>query len=246
VNAVILAAGRGTRLGLLGRARPKVLFEIGGEPLLARHLRMLEDCGIKRVVVNAHHQATQIQAFVSSHSSTIEVVCVAEARLLGTAGGVRNAFRHLDAWPALIVYGDIFVDDRIEPLMTAHRRFGGTATLAVHEASSAEGKGVVDVDRTGRVRSFVEKSHQAEGPVLINSGIYVVERDLIAGLPEGIPLDFGHDVLPRAASEGVSLYAHRLRQPVIDIGTPEGLALARRRALSANAADFDRTEVLRP
>ena len=57
---MILAAGRGTRLGALGRTTPKVLVEIGGQPLLARQLSYLAEAGVERVVVNAHHLAEQI------------------------------------------------------------------------------------------------------------------------------------------------------------------------------------------
>jgi NDP-sugar pyrophosphorylase family protein len=230
MKAMILAAGRGTRLGGLGKTIPKVLIDIAGQPLLERHLLYLERNGVDHVVVNAHHHAAQIESFVQSYGGPVELVCVTEERLLGTAGGVRNALDRLGPEPFLVLYGDVLVDAPVEPILTLHRETGAGATLAVHVADSALGKGVVEVDERGRVRAFTEKASEADGRFLINSGLYVLEPDLAASLPPGIESDFGRDVFPAALERGVPLFATPLAEPVIDIGTPEGLALARARA----------------
>jgi NDP-sugar pyrophosphorylase family protein len=227
MNAMILAAGRGTRLGTLGTTRPKVLIEVGGEPLLGRQLRYLERNGISRVIVNAYHHAAQIVSFAETYSGPLELVCITEKHLLGTAGGVRNALDHLEPAPFVVLYGDVLVDAPIEPMLTLHRKVAALATLAVHEADSAEGKGVVEVEESGRIRRFTEKGGRARGTVLINSGLYVVESKILSGLAQGVESDFGSDVFPAALERGLPLYAARLAQPVIDIGTPDGLALAR-------------------
>lgn len=227
MKAMILAAGRGTRLGSLGKNIPKVLMDIGGEPLLERQLRYLERNGISGVVVNAHHHADQIVSFAGTYGGSIELVCVPEEHLLGTAGGVRNALDHLEPGPFVVLYGDVLVDAPIEPLLDLHRAMRASATLAVHEADSAEGKGVVEIDESGRIQRFTEKGVRAGGRVLINSGLYVLEAEIVSALPQGVESDFGSDVFPAALEDGLPLYAARLARPVIDIGTPEGLALAR-------------------
>ncbi len=227
MKAMILAAGRGTRLGALGEATPKVLLEIEGRPLLERQLHYLERNGVSQVVVNAHHHAAQIGLFAEKYTGSAELVCVIEEHLLGTAGGVRNALDHLRPDPFIVLYGDVLLDAPISPILELHRRTAASATLAVHEARSSEGKGVVEVDGHDRIKRFTEKGSRAEGPVLINSGLYVIEPDLVAALPPGVESDFGRDVFPAALESGLPLSAARLAEPVIDIGTPEGLALAR-------------------
>ena len=102
-----------------------------------------------------------------------------------------------------------------------------SATLAVHAADSAEGKGVVVVDDDDRIEGFTEKGAETSGPFLINSGLYILEPEVVAQLAPGVECDFGSDVFPAALKRGLPLYAVRLAEPVIDIGTPEGLALAR-------------------
>jgi NDP-sugar pyrophosphorylase family protein len=226
---MILAAGQGTRLGQLGQRIPKVLIELNGRPLLARHLDWLEREGVKRVVVNAHHLADHVQAFVDGYRGPLELICMVEPELLGTAGGVRNALRYLEPGPFVVLYGDVLVDEPLGLLLERHRKERALATLSVHEASSAEGKGVVEVDTCGRVTNFVEKSERGEGPALINSGLYALEPELVAPLPAAAPLDFGLDVLPQAVARRERIFVHRLSSPAIDIGTPAGLAEARRK-----------------
>jgi mannose-1-phosphate guanylyltransferase len=228
MNAMILAAGRGTRLGALGAAMPKVLIDVGGRPLLAWHVDNLRRAGARRVVVNAHHHAEQVEAAVRDHDGSLDVVCVREPELLGTAGGVRNALEELGDGPFLILYGDILVQEPVDGVLAMHCARGAAATLAVHQADATEGKGVVEIDEAGMVTRFVEKGQPGAGrPALINSGIYVLEREVIESLQAGAFSDFGHDVFPALLREGAAIATFRLGRPVIDIGTPEGLALAR-------------------
>jgi NDP-sugar pyrophosphorylase family protein len=227
MDAMILAAGRGTRLGALGAAMPKVLIDVGGRPLLARHLDYLRTAGARRVVVNTHHHAELVEAAVRGYDGPLEVVCVREPEPLGTAGGVRNALDQLGEVPFLILYGDVVVQEPVDELLALHHARGAIATLAVHEAEDAEGKGVVEVDDANMVRRFNEKEQRGPGPALINSGIYAVERDVIEPLPAGVFSDFGLDVFPALLRKGRQIATFRLSNPVIDIGTPAGLALAR-------------------
>ena len=236
MNAMILAAGLGTRLGSIGRSTPKALIDVGGRPLLERSLDYLQRQGISRVVINLHHHAARIESFLRSYDGQLQVVPVRERQLLGTAGSVRNALQHLEPGPFLVLYGDVLVDEPLDSLIEFHLRTRPLATLAVHEAESAEGKGVVEVDATGRVRSFAEKERRDPGRVLINAGIYVLESKLLAPIAPGFACDFGEDVFPRAVARGSAIFAFRLADPVIDIGTPDGLALARSRASAGAAA----------
>jgi NDP-sugar pyrophosphorylase family protein len=238
---MILAAGLGTRLGALGAATPKILIEVGGRPLLERHLEYLADSGVARAVINVHHHADDVEEFVASYDGPLQVVCIREERLLGTAGGVRNALPELVPGAFLVIYGDILVQEPIRAMLDLHRESAARVTLAVHQADSAEGKGTVDVDPGGRVLRFAEKAGKfASGPALINSGIYVVETSAVEQLEPGRFADFGQHVFPALVAAGERLMAFRLAKPVIDIGTPEGLALA-----DATAASLDRPAAAR-
>lgn len=224
-SVLILAAGEGTRLGDLGRQIPKALIPIGGRPLLDTHLEHLEREGVERVFINAHHLADQLIEHVTRYSGPIEIDVLVEPTLLGTAGAAVNALEMLgDTF--FVVYGDVVLSEPLAPIVRTHRTSGAVATLAVYERDDTRAKGVVEVDSDGRVTSFIEQDPDRTGPGLVNAGLYVVGRELLAGCPHDTFLDFGHDVFPAALAAGERLQVH-LISPVIDIGTPEGLASAR-------------------
>ena len=230
MNAMVLAAGRGTRLAALGLGVPKPLVEIGGEPLLARQLRYLHGGGVQRVVVNAHHLSEAIEEFAAEYRSGGggELVVLVEPELLGTAGGVRNALPLLGDEPFLVLYSDVLVEEPLEALMAAHRERGAAATLTVYESGELAGKGVVEAGADGLITRFVEKGGFEPGARgLVNAGLYVVEPALVADLQPGVAADFGHDVFPAALAGGERLAVHLLPAPVLDVGTPADLRRAR-------------------
>lgn len=231
MNAMILAAGRGTRLGELGRTVPKILVDVGGEPLLARQIRYLKGAGIERIVINAHHLADQVESFVAEHPLAEDIDVVVEAELLGTAGGVRNALPHLGTDAFAVLYGDVIVNEPLEMVAETHRRAGAAATLTLYRTTAIEGKGTVELTPAGMVGAFHEKAsmHVEGNAYYVNAGLYIVEPSLIHDLPAGMELDFGHDVFPIVLTQHQKLATHVLCAPVIDVGTPAMLATARGR-----------------
>jgi NDP-sugar pyrophosphorylase family protein len=225
---MLLAAGRGTRLQELGLTVPKILVDIGGEPLLAHQLRYLEREGATRVVINAHHLAGQVVDFAKSYAGTVELLTVVEKRLLGTAGGVRSALHHFREQSFAVLYGDVLLDARLTDVFATHRSSGGVATLTAYESDEVLGKGLIEVAADGRVTTFAEKC-RSSGRGLVNAGLYVIDRSFVEPLPPDTELDFGYDVLPPAIDAGAPVFAHLLRSPALDVGTPAALALARSR-----------------
>jgi NDP-sugar pyrophosphorylase family protein len=228
MNAMLLAAGRGTRLRSVEPDVPKVLVNIAGEPLLARQLRYLESQGISRVVVNVHHLADQVLAFADEYRGYLDLIVVVEKELLGTAGGVRNALSELGNDPFIVLYGDVLTNEPLPPLMDHHVQRDTVATLAVYESTDTDGKGTIEVDESDLVTGFNEKGMVMPGDVaLINAGIYVLEPSFAASISKSSSPDFGHDVFPDALAREGQLGIYRLRTPVLDVGIPSTLELAR-------------------
>lgn len=223
--ALILAAGKGTRLGEFGRRSAKVLVPVGGRPVLDLQLEYLAREGVRRVVINAHHLAEQIIEHVDRYRGPLEIEVSYEPELLGTAGAAVNALGLLGQDRLLVLYGDVLIFEPLGPLLQAHRSSGATATLTVYQHDDLTGKGVIETDDEGRVTSFAEKGTRS-GSGLVNAGLYVVESRLIEGLPRKTFLDFGDDVFPGALRAGLRLHAYLLPDRVIDIGTPGDLARA--------------------
>ncbi len=225
---MILAAGRGTRLGTLGRTTPKILVELDGEPLLARQIRYLKNGGVDRIVLNAHHLADQVEDFVAGHPQADDLEVVVEPELLGTAGGVRNALPLLGEEAFVVLYGDVVVNEPIAAVAETHDRARAVVTLTVYRTAEIEGKGTVEIAPDGLVSAFQEKTiSHSDGEAYVNAGLYMVDPQLLGDVPADLMLDFGHDVFPTALKRGERIAAHRLAAPVIDIGTPSMLDMAR-------------------
>lgn len=223
---MVLGAGVGSRLASLRLGVPKILAPVSGRPLLAAQLEYLHAQGIDRVVVNAHHRADAVEAFASAYTGPVELTVVTEPRLLGTAGGVRNALPALAVDRFFVLYGDVVVSHPLGAVATAHVESGAAATVTVYETDAIRDKGTVEVKDGWWVRRFVEKDPSVRPPALVNAGLYLIERQFVADLRLGEELDFGHDVFPAALERDERILAYRLPEPVIDVGTPEGLARA--------------------
>ena len=111
MKAMILAAGRGTRLKPLSDHRPKPLMEVGGKPLIAHQLRWLAEAGVSEVIINLHHLGEQIEAYVGDgRQHGLSVAYSREPALLETGGGVVKALPWLGDQPFWLLNGDIHTD----------------------------------------------------------------------------------------------------------------------------------------
>ena len=126
-QAVVLAAGLGTRLRPLTLARPKPLMPLWNVPLLERILRLLEEWGVERIAVNLHSLPEEIQAFLDRRDSRAEIRTSYEPEILGTAGALRPLRSFLGAEPFWVVNADIAARVAVEPLLQAFAAGHGLA-----------------------------------------------------------------------------------------------------------------------
>ena len=134
MKAMVLAAGRGTRLRPLTDTRPKALVEVGGRTLLEHVLRRLIAAGVTEVVINLHHLGDQIPAFLGKHDcfGLRRVAWSEEPLLLGTGGGLKQAAWFFDDGQPFLVHNvDVLSDIDLRALLAVHRRNHALATLAV-------------------------------------------------------------------------------------------------------------------
>lgn len=133
MKAMVLAAGLGTRLLPHTRHLPKPLFPVGDRPLLDIHIRRLADAGCEAVLVNTHHLAEQIEAFIAAAGYSIPVAARYETEILGTGGAIRNASDFWDERPFLVVNSDILTDIDLAGVYDFHRNHSDPATLVVFD-----------------------------------------------------------------------------------------------------------------
>jgi mannose-1-phosphate guanylyltransferase len=217
VRAYLLAAGLGTRLGEITRTTPKCLLPVGGVPLLSRWFDQLARAGVDAVLVNTHHLAEQVRAFVASCRPPLAVSLVFEERLLGSAGTLAaNRDFAGDGRPFLVVYADNASTVSLRDLVKAHRD-DLAATLGLFRVPDPRNRGVVCLDAEGRIVEFAEKPAHPRSD-LAWAGLLVAGPELLDAIPESVPCDLGHDVFPGLVGRmrGVPIEGYHA-----DIGTPE-------------------------
>lgn len=218
-QAVVLAAGRATRLRPLSAVRAKAAMPVAGQPLVRRLLAWLAAQGVRDVVVNLHHLPHTITAVVGDGSDLgVRVRYSWEPRLLGTAGGVRRALTLLEGECVVVVNADTLTTVSLEALAAHHVRTGARVTLALvpHPDPSRYGGVVVE---SGWVTGFVPPG--SERVVYHFVGVQVVEARAVAALPEGEPAEMVADVYRPLLAEGRGTIAAYIADATFhDIGTP--------------------------
>jgi mannose-1-phosphate guanylyltransferase len=174
MQAMILAAGFGTRLRPYTLLRPKPLFPICNTPLLHLLLDKLRLIDCERVVVNSHYLADQIATALADRP---EVILQYEQDVLGTGGGLRKAMQHFADGPVLVMNGDIYHDIDVQQLMAAHRISGLPVTLALHDYPRFN---VVQVQEH-RVCSFGKGRSSQQS--LAFTGLHILNREILERIP---------------------------------------------------------------
>jgi NDP-sugar pyrophosphorylase family protein len=197
LKALVLCAGRGTRLEELTRDCPKPLLPIEAKPLVGYTLDLLARHGVTDVAVNLHFLADKIEDELGDGSRYgLRIHYEREDELLGTAGAVANLVDYFaDASDVLIVYGDLVFDEDLTALYERHRANRADATLLVHQRTTPSNS-IIDMDDTGRIVRFRERpaSWSTTGPVWVNSGCQILRRELIDRFPAKRPLDLPRDI----------------------------------------------------
>jgi mannose-1-phosphate guanylyltransferase len=169
MQAMILAAGFGTRLLPHTRFRPKPLFPILNTPLLLLTIKRLQRLGFSRIVVNAHHLADQI---VSAVASIPGVKVQTEENILGTGGGLRRAFEHFSDEPLLVSNGDIYHCVDLLDFYRHHVDNRCPVTLAMHDYPRFNQVVVTN----GMVRAFAKAR---DSNMLAFTGLHVIDPRLL-------------------------------------------------------------------
>jgi NDP-sugar pyrophosphorylase family protein len=221
-QAMILAAGEGTRMRPLTLDSPKVLLPIDGGPLMGYTISWLKDHGITDIIVNLHYLGGKIKDFLGDGSRFgVRISYSVEETLLGTAGGVKRAEGFFDG-TFVVVYGDVLTDFDLRKMIRFHRARKALATLAVLRTTATGDVGIVALDGGGKITGFVEKPLGVARKNLVNGGVYVLESDVLKYIAEGFS-DFAYHVFPLLLALNLPVYGYVLKPDdyLLDIGTPE-------------------------
>lgn len=228
MKALLLAAGRATRLGDLSRTTPKCLHEVGGEALLDRIVRQLQEVGVEDFLINTHHLSEKVYRHVSRAPWADRATMVHEDELLGTLGTLRANVDFFQGGPGWILHADNFIEGSLRGMAENFdtRPPDAWGCMLTFEAPDPSACGVVELDSRRIVVAFHEKV--AEPPGSTASAATFIFDPRVYAVMESLPAratDISHDLIPRLLGRLVAVPAS---DAVIDIGTPEGLEEARR------------------
>jgi dTDP-glucose pyrophosphorylase len=220
--AVVMAGGRGARLGELTADRPKPMVNVAGRPILERIVLHLVGSGIRRIFISINYLGHVIEAhFGDGSRHGCEIAYLREEQPLGTAGSL-SLLPERATEPLLVMNGDLVTDAPLGAIVDWHAAGGHAATIALRRYVHEVPFGCVSLDGD-RVTSLEEKPRLTS---LVNTGIYVIEPDVAARVPRDTPRTMP-DLLEEVIEAGETVRGFEIESDWLDVGRRDQLELAR-------------------
>ncbi|HEX3806874.1 MAG TPA: sugar phosphate nucleotidyltransferase [Gaiellaceae bacterium] len=219
MKAVVMAGGEGTRLRPLTSNQPKPMVPIVGKPCMEHILELLRLHGFEDVVVTVAFLPQAIRSYFGDGTNLgIDIQYSVEESPLGTAGSVRLASDALDD-TFLVISGDALCDIDLKKIVEFHQEKGAAVTIGLKSVENPLEFGIVVTDEDGKVERFLEKP--SWGQVFsdtINTGIYVLEPEVLKHVPTDRPFDFSKELFPLLLEMGRPIYGYVCEGYWQDIG----------------------------
>ena len=219
-DVIVLCGGAGLRLRSVTGDAPKSMANIAGRPFLELILRQISRNGFRRVILAVGYQKDAIRAFFGESFENLEVVYSEELTPLGTGGALRNSADLVRSDTVLIMNGDSYTDADLEQFVVNFRQAGPDISVLVVPADGRVDCGTVLVDAKGQVTLFGEKTVLEESRY-INAGIYLLSRQMLYDIPDGVQTSFEHELMPSWLKRNIPAIAFVHQGACLDIGTPD-------------------------
>ncbi len=220
MKAVVMAGGEGSRLRPLTKDRPKPMVPMVNKPMISHILDLLKRYGITDVVMTTMYMADMIHDFFGDGSAWgMNIQYAVEETPLGTAGSVKNAASLLQDDTFLVISGDALTDFNLGQIIAFHKEKKAKVTLTLYRVPTPLEYGVVITDDAGQITQFLEKPGWSE--VIsdqVNTGIYVIEPEVLDLIKPGKPVDWSNDIFPQFLSQPGSMYGFVANGYWTDVG----------------------------
>ncbi len=220
MKAVIMAGGRGTRLRPLTCYLPKPMVPLLDRPCMEYGIDLLKQYGITDIAVTVQYLPQVIRTYFGDGTQLgVNLQFFEEIAPLGTAGSVKNAEDFLDE-TFVVISGDALTDFNLGDVIAFHRSRKALATIVLTKVDVPLDYGVVMTEENGLIMRFLEKPSWSEVfSDTVNTGIYVLEPEVLRLVAEGVEVDFGKQVFPAMLEQGLALYGCVVDGYWSDIGT---------------------------
>jgi len=222
MKAVIMAGGFGTRIQPLTGSIPKPMIPLFNRPIMLHIVELLKKHDITELVMLLYHQPFFIKNFFRDGADFgVKITYVTPLQDMGTAGAVKAAEKYLDK-RFMVISGDLLTDFNLKKIMDFHADNKAKATITLTSVKDPLQFGVVITDKEKRITQFLEKP--GWGEVIsdtINTGIYVLEPEVLKYIPEGENFDFSQDLFPLMLKKNDALFGVTAKGYWRDIGNTD-------------------------
>ena len=235
-----MVGGKGTRLLPLTETRPKIILPVADRPCLWYLLRSLAMGGIKEVILACGYKSELMRRTIGDGSDLgLSIEYSYEDEPLGTGGAMKLVEDRLDD-TFVAANGDVFASIDVSGEIEIHQRTGAAVSIALTPVENPCEFGIARVDDEMRITEFKEKPKPEEVfSNLINAGVCVLQKDVLADVPKNTFYDFSKDLVPRLMSEGRRIQGYQVDGIWMDVGRPRDLLGANLAIADAEYADRD-------
>ncbi len=261
MKAMILAAGKGTRMRPITFSVPKPMIPMLGRPVIETIIDQLSRSGVRQIMINTSDLPMHIQGGLGDgHRLGVQLCYSFEGTKtkdgflsipIGSAGGMRRIqdFSQFFDVTFAVVCGDAMIDLDFSKALEFHRKHHALATVVLRDVARDEVSkyGIVKLNADGRVAQFQEKPKVEEAiSCVANTGIYIFEPKVIDYIPHGVPYDIGSQLLPDLVARGERFYGYKADFNWIGVGRLQDYHVCLTRLLKNPPLNFTRpgTEVL--
>tara|TARA_B100001063_G_scaffold240090_1_gene264586 strand:+ start:340 stop:1680 length:1341 start_codon:yes stop_codon:yes gene_type:complete len=224
MQLVIIAGGKGTRLGDI--SLPKPMVNVGGKPLLEHQIELARRYGLKDILILVGYRSEQIIDYFGNGSKWgVNITYSIEEKPLGTAGALKSVEQSINA-RFMVFYGDTMMDINLQKLIEYDGLFPSIGTLLCHPNDHPHDSDIVEINEdSNEVVCFHSKPHNEDlyKPNLVNAALYVLSEEIFKHIPPNTKCDFGKDIFPKVISAGDKLVAYNTAEYIKDMGTPDRL-----------------------
>ena len=223
MKAVVMAGGFGTRIQPLTNSLPKPMLPIINKPMMERTMMTLKELGITEFIVLLYFKPEIIQNYFGDGSDFgINITYVVPDDDYGTAGAVKLAQEHIGDDNFIIISGDLVTDFDFQKIFDYHNSKNSKITITLTSVDNPLEFGVVIANENGKIEKFLEKPSWGEVfSDTINTGIYIIEPEILDYIPLKENYDFAKDLFPKLMREGIDIMAGYAKGYWRDVGNPE-------------------------
>ncbi|MDD5117665.1 MAG: sugar phosphate nucleotidyltransferase [Sulfuricurvum sp.] len=223
MKAVVMAGGFGTRIQPLTNSIPKPMLPIMNRPMMEHTIVSLRNLGIKEFIILLYFKPEVIKDYFQDGSKWgIKITYVVPDDDYGTAGAVKKAQEYIGDENFIIISGDLVTDFDFQKIFDYHEEKKSKLTITLTSVENPLEFGVVIANEEGKIEKFLEKPSWGEVfSDTINTGIYIIEPEILDYIPKNENFDFAKDLFPLLMRKGIDLMAGHAQGYWRDVGNPE-------------------------